>query len=83
MPLWTACGSVLLLVGVRRGQAVLRWQGLLVLGIVAAKVFLLDLSFLRREYRILSFLALGAALLIISFLYQRRSAAAEPGREGR
>jgi uncharacterized membrane protein len=73
--LWTACGAILLLVGVRRGVAALRWQGLALLGITTLKVFLHDLSFLSRAYRILSFLALGAVLLVVSFLYQRRLAA--------
>jgi uncharacterized membrane protein len=36
------------------------------------KVFLFDLSFLERFYRIVSFVALGAVLLVVSFIYQRR-----------
>jgi uncharacterized membrane protein len=39
---------------------------------VVSKVFLYDLSFLERAYRILSFLVLGAVLLAVSFFYQRR-----------
>jgi uncharacterized membrane protein len=38
------------------------------------KVFLLDLSYLERVYRILSFMLLGLVLLIVSFLYQRKNA---------
>ena len=49
----------------------LRWQALALLGIVIGKVFIFDLSFLQRFYRILSFLFLGFALLLISFYYQR------------
>jgi len=49
-----------------------RWQALALLGVVIAKVFLFDLSFLDRFYRIISFLLLGVALMLISFFYQRR-----------
>jgi len=41
------------------------------LGVVIGKVFLFDLSFLERFYRIVSFILLGLALLLISFYYQR------------
>jgi uncharacterized membrane protein len=36
------------------------------------KVFLFDLSFLEKFYRIVSFFLLGLALLLISFYYQRQ-----------
>ncbi len=42
------------------------------LGVAVVKVFLFDLSFLARVYRILSFFALGLVALIVSFLYQRK-----------
>ncbi len=42
---------------------------------MAAKVFVIDSAFLERVYRVLSFLALGVLLMIVSFLYQKRLAA--------
>jgi uncharacterized membrane protein len=33
---------------------------------------LYDLSFLERAYRILSFFVLGAVLMAVSFLYERK-----------
>ena len=36
-----------------------------------AKVFLSDTSHLRDLYRVVSFLGLGASLLLLAFLYQR------------
>lgn len=72
--LWTVYASVLILVGVQRRSPLLRWQALILFGLVVVKVFLYDLSFLERAYRILSFLVLGVVLLIVSFLYQRRIA---------
>jgi uncharacterized membrane protein len=69
--LWTAYAAVLLLSGLVRRSALLRWQALILLGIVVGKVFFLDLSSLDRAYRIASFFILGAVLLAVSFLYQR------------
>jgi len=74
--LWTAYAGLLLLLGMQRQSALLRWEALFLLGVVVVKVFLYDLSFLDRAYRILSFFILGTALLIVSFLYQRRLARA-------
>jgi len=80
--LWTLYATGLILFGVRRSAVPLRWQGLLLLGLAVAKVFLFDLSFLERVYRIASFLALGVVLLAVSFLYQRsRSLAADKPEE--
>ena len=72
--LWTAYASGLLFFGVQNKSALLRWQSLMLFGLVVVKVFLFDLSFLERAYRILSFFVLGAVLLAVSFLYQRRFA---------
>jgi len=70
--LWTCYAAVLLLLGLFRRSALLRWQALILLFIVVAKVFLVDLSSLDRVYRILSFFIIGSALLAVSFLYQRK-----------
>ncbi len=64
-------GAALLVVGFRRRSALLRWQGLVLLAVTICKVFLLDTSTLSQGYRIVSFLALGALLLAVSFAYQR------------
>jgi uncharacterized membrane protein len=81
-------GAGLLAVGFRRQSAVLRWQGLVLLAVTIFKVFLLDTSTLSQGYRIISFLALGALLLAVSFAYQRdwlhlRAAAAADGGDAR
>ena len=72
--LWAIYATALILLGMIRRVALLRWQALTLFGVVVAKVFLFDLSELSRFYRILSFLILGVLLLAVSFLYQRRSA---------
>jgi uncharacterized membrane protein len=73
--LWTAYATGLVVAGVRRGVAGLRWQGLALFGLVVAKVLVLDLSFLSGGHRIVSSIVLGVVLLAVSFLYQRRLAA--------
>jgi uncharacterized membrane protein len=77
--LWTVYATGLILLGVRREAVSLRWQALALFGLVVGKVFLYDLSFLERVYRIISFVVLGVVLLVVSFLYQRRLAASRPG----
>ena len=72
--LWTAYASGLIALGVRRESALLRWQALVLFGLVVVKVFVYDSSYLERFYRIVSFLILGLVLLIVSFLYQRKVA---------
>ena len=72
--LWTAYAVGLLVWGVHKKSALLRWQSLILFGLVVVKVFLYDLSFLEQAYRILSFFILGAVLLGVSFLYQRKFA---------
>lgn len=73
---WTAYASVLLYFGTRHRLAGLRWLGLALVGLTTAKVFLLDFAALTGIYRVVSSLALGIVLLIISFVYQRRLTAA-------
>ncbi len=72
--LWIVYGAALLFAGIKRGLRALRWQALVLIGIVVVKVFLFDLSSLARLYRIVSFLALGLVLLGVSFWYQRKLA---------
>jgi uncharacterized membrane protein len=71
--LWLMYASVLMGAGVKWKSAALRWQALVLLGVVILKVFFFDLSFLTRFYRILSFFFLGLVLLAVSFIYQRRT----------
>jgi uncharacterized membrane protein len=72
--LWTAYATALLVVGVQQKSALLRWQSLSLFGLVVAKVFVYDLSFLEKAYKIFSFFVLGAVLLGVSFFYSRKLA---------
>jgi uncharacterized membrane protein len=42
------------------------------------KAFLYDLSALKGIYRVLSFLGLGTALMVVSLLYQRFAGKKQP-----
>jgi uncharacterized membrane protein len=70
--LWLVWALGLLGAGLWKKSQTIRWQALVLLGVVIGKVFLFDLSFLERFYRIVSFLLLGLALMLISFYYQRQ-----------
>jgi uncharacterized membrane protein len=70
--LWLVWALGLLGAGLWKKSQAIRWQALVLLGVVIVKVFLFDLSFLERFYRIVSFLLLGLALMLISFYYQRQ-----------
>lgn len=68
---WMTYGAALMAVGFRRRSSFLRWQALVLVALTTIKVFTYDVSQLEQGYRILSFIALGIVLLVISFAYQR------------
>lgn len=68
---WVLYGVSLLLAGIARRGAVLRYGSLGVMLLAVLKVFLYDTARLSDLYRVLSFLGLGASLLLLAFLYQR------------
>jgi uncharacterized membrane protein len=68
---WGVYSLLLLGVGLWRGHKGLRIASLLFLLLTVGKVFLYDLAALTGIYRILSFLGLAIALIIVSLLYQR------------
>ena len=69
--IWLAYGVVLMLFGLAKKLAFVRWVALVLIGITILKVFVIDLSSLGQGYRILALSVLGVALLSLSFLYQR------------
>jgi uncharacterized membrane protein len=69
--LWLAYGAALMTFGFRTRSAFVRWQALVLIAFTIGKVFLYDVSQLQQGYRILSFIALGAVLMAISYIYHR------------
>jgi len=74
---WGLLGLALLYVGLKRRKRMLRIAGLAFFPISLAKIFLYDLPNLSSVTRALSFLAVGAVLLLGGFFYQRLTAAWE------
>ena len=70
---WGVVAFTALLVGLRRGLRVLRLAALGLFALALGKLFLYDLSALNSVTRALSFLAVGAVLLLAGFFYQRLS----------
>ncbi|MDX2030257.1 MAG: DUF2339 domain-containing protein [Blastocatellia bacterium] len=70
--IWMGYGIGMFILGFVRRFPLSRQAGLVLIGATIVKVFLVDLSDLDQIYRVISFVALGAILLAISFLYQRR-----------
>ncbi|HZS33462.1 MAG TPA: DUF2339 domain-containing protein [Methylomirabilota bacterium] len=69
--LWAVYAVVAMAWGLWRGWTGLRVGAIVLFGVTALKVLLVDLADLDALYRILSVLVLGAALLLASVLYAR------------
>lgn len=68
---WAVYAVVLVVAGMRRRYAPVRYLAMAVFGVTIPKVLLLDLAELEQAYRVMSAIGLGVLLLIASFLYQR------------
>ena len=79
---WTLQAVTLFGLGWIRNSAFLRWSGLVLFGLTVLKFLLVDLDRVDTFWRFVSALGIGVALLVVSFLYQRRArrAAEEPPR---
>lgn len=68
---WVTSGCVLLGAGLWRHQYLWRIQGMSILGLASARIFLFDLQSLAMVYRILSLVGLGVGLLGMALVYTR------------
>ena len=68
---WAAYAAGLIVVGIARRYAPIRYAAFMLFGITIAKVFAVDLPTLDRIYRVSSVIALGIALLSVAYGYQR------------
>ncbi|MDB6079959.1 MAG: hypothetical protein JWO82_3706 [Akkermansiaceae bacterium] len=69
--MWAALGFSAVSVGLWRKLAMLRHTGFAVLGVAMGKLFISDVWDLGAFVRIVAFLALGAALVLLGFFYNR------------
>ena len=74
---WLAYGAALLVAGLRMKIKPLRLAGIGLVGLVAVKVFIVDMSELDGLWRVLSFLGLGLSLIALGTVYRRL--AVQPG----
>jgi uncharacterized membrane protein len=70
---WGIYGIVLLLLSLRLGEKGVQLAGLATLGLVAAKLLLVDMAQLDVIWRILLFMGFGAAFLGLSYLINREA----------
>jgi len=69
--LWIIYALILTTAGIYQKFRALRLMALCLFGAAVLKIFLFDLSQLDRIYRIISFITLGAVLMVVSFFYQK------------
>lgn len=70
-PAWGLEGVVVFLVALKLGERAYRWFSLALLVLCIGRLVLVDVWALNPLGRIVSFMGLGAALLVVSFLYAR------------
>jgi uncharacterized membrane protein len=68
---WGVYATVLIVIGLRRHYAPIRYFAMVVFGVTIVKVFALDMAELDRIYRVSSVIGLGVLLLLTSYLYNR------------
>jgi len=78
---WAVFALLMLIVGIRKRTAPVRYASLALLGVTILKLFFHDLSQLDQLYRISAFVAVAIIAMIASFLYQRFLGAAEKNKE--
>lgn len=74
---WAVYATILVIVGLIRKYAPIRYFAMIVFACTILKVFAIDLAELDRIYRVLSIIGLGITLLVTSYLYQKLSAQSE------
>ena len=66
---WGVYAAALLVVGLRLDRVEMRATALATLGLVVAKLFLVDLAELQAIWRVLLFMGFGAAFLALSYYF--------------
>jgi uncharacterized membrane protein len=68
---WGVYATVLILIGLVKRYATIRYFAMIVFAVTIVKVFAVDMAELDRIYRVSSILGLGILLLVTSYLYNR------------
>jgi len=80
---WALFALLMLIVGIRKQIAPVRYASLGLLGLTVVKLFFHDLSQLDQLYRISAFVVVAIIAMVASFLYQRFLGAAEKTNEAK
>ena len=80
---WALFALLLLIVGMQKKTATVRYASLGLLGVTVVKLFFHDLSQLDQLYRIGAFVVVAVIAILASFLYQRFLAAVEKNNEAK
>jgi uncharacterized membrane protein len=78
---WALFALLMLIVGIRKQIAPVRYASLGLLGLTVVKLFFHDLSRLDQLYRISAFVVVAIIAMVASFLYQRFLGAAEKANQ--
>jgi len=78
---WALFALLLLIIGMRKRTAPVRYASLGLLGVTVVKLFFHDLSQLDQLYRISAFVVVAVIAIVASFLYQRFLGTAEKTNE--
>jgi len=78
---WALCGVIAMVLGHRRTSRVVWVGGAVLLGIVVLKLFFVELANQGGLFRIVSFIAVGALLLLVGYFAPVPPANAEVGGE--
>ena len=68
---WAVFATALIVIGLQRRYAPIRYFAIALFGLTILKVFFSDLAELEQIYRVMSVIGLGIMLLVTAFLYQR------------
>ena len=68
---WSIFAFAIIAVGAGLRERMYRWLGLVILGCAVGRVVIFDVWRLETIYRIVSFFALGAVLLVLGFIYNK------------
>ena len=68
---WAGYAVAVLVAGILLHERFLRWLGLGVLAAAVGRVVLVDIWQQETGYRVLTIIALGVALLVVGFIYNK------------
>lgn len=77
--LWGIYSLTLFVIGIAKKYNVVKKSAFVLSFLTITKVFLFDLSVLSRVYRVISLVALGLILLVISYFYHKKTGVANNG----